>query len=54
MNLVQNFREYRAKKNKIILDEDTLFFKRFYNLDNRVYEHGAVSSQTLKMFCNCY
>lgn len=49
MNSVQNFREYRAKMNKIILDEDNLFFKRFYNLDTRTYEQGALPSQTKEM-----
>ncbi len=49
MNSVQNFREYRAKMNKIILDEDNLFFKRFYNLDSRTYEEGALSAQVKEM-----
>ncbi len=49
MNSVQNFREYRAKMNKIILAEDNLFFKRFYNLDTRTYEEGALSAQTKEM-----
>lgn len=49
MNLVQNFREYRAKMNKIILAEDNLFFKRFYNLDTRTYENGALPAQTKEM-----
>lgn len=49
MSLIDNFRTYRAKMNKIILAEDTLFFKRFYNLDTRTYEDGALSSQIKEM-----
>lgn len=46
---VTNFRTYRAKMNKIILDSDNLFFKRFFNLDTRTYEDGALPVQTKEM-----
>ena len=49
MNSVEEFRTYRAKMNKVILDSDNLFFKRFYNLDTRCYEDGALTSQTKEM-----
>ncbi len=49
MDTIENFRTYRAKMNKIILDADNLFFKRFFNLDTRTYEDGALSSQTKEM-----
>ena len=49
METVTNFRTYRAKMNKVILDSDNLFFKRFFNLDSRTYEDGALSSQTKEM-----
>ncbi|MCE5320873.1 MAG: carboxymuconolactone decarboxylase family protein [Bacteroidales bacterium] len=49
MNSVEEFCTYRAKMNKIILDSDNLFFKRFYNLDTRCYESGALTSQTKEM-----
>lgn len=49
MNSLEEFRTYRAKMNKIILDYDNLFFKRFYNLDTRCYESGALTSQTKEM-----
>jgi len=49
MNSVEEFRTYRAKMNKVILDSDNLFFKRFYNLDTRCYEGGALPSQTKEM-----
>lgn len=49
MNAINEFRTYRAKMNKVILDSDNLFFKRFYNLDTRCYEEGALSAQTKEM-----
>ncbi len=49
MESITNFRTYRAKMNKIILDSDNLFFKRFFNLDTRTYEEGALSAQTKEM-----
>ncbi len=49
METVTNFRTYRAKMNKIILDSDNLFFKRFFNLDTRTYEEGALPAQTKEM-----
>ena len=49
MNSVEEFCTYRAKMNKIILDSDNLFFKRFYNLDTRCYEDGALTSLTIEM-----
>ncbi|HBY02624.1 MAG TPA: carboxymuconolactone decarboxylase family protein [Rikenellaceae bacterium] len=49
MNGVEEFRTYRAKMNKEILDSDNLFFKRFYNLDTKCYENGALPSQTKEM-----
>ncbi len=49
MESITNFRTYRAKMNKIILDSDNLFFKRFFNLDTRTYEDGALSAQTKEM-----
>jgi len=35
--------------NKIILDQNNLFFKRFFNLDTRTYENGALPAQTKEM-----
>ena len=49
MNSIAQFREYRAKMNKVILDADNLFFKRFFNLDTRTYEEGELSSKTKEM-----
>ena len=49
MDQVKNFRTFRAKMNKKILDQDKLFFKRFFNLDTRTYEEGALPAQTKEM-----
>lgn len=49
MDTIAQFRTYRAKMNKVILDADNLFFKRFFNLDTRTYKEGALSSQTKEM-----
>ena len=49
MNPVNEFRTYRAKMNEEILNSDSLFFKRFFNLDTRTYEDGALSARTKEM-----
>jgi AhpD family alkylhydroperoxidase len=49
MNKVDEFRNYREKINRIILEEDNLFFKRFFNLDTRTYEEGALDTKTKEM-----
>ena len=49
MNKVEEFRDYRAKMNEVILEEDNLFFKRFFNLDTRTYEAGALDVKTKEM-----
>lgn len=49
MSRIDEFRTFRAKMNKKILDSDNLFFKRFYNLDTRCYEDGALPSVTKEM-----
>lgn len=41
MDTLAQFRTYRAKINKVILDAYNLFFKRFFNLDTRTYEEGC-------------
>ncbi|MDD2426441.1 MAG: carboxymuconolactone decarboxylase family protein [Bacteroidales bacterium] len=35
--------------NEKILSKDKLFFKRFYNLDTRTYENGALTALTKEM-----
>jgi len=47
---LKTFREYRERMNARILDEDTtLVTKRFFNLDTRCYEDGALSAKTKEM-----
>ena len=40
------FREYRERMNERILDSATLTTKRFFNLDTRCYEDGALPART--------
>ena len=49
MNQINEFRTYRAKMNEEILGSDSLFFKRFFNLDTRTYEDGALSARIKEM-----
>jgi len=49
MDQIEKFRTYRARMNEEILGSDSLFFKRFFNLDTRTYEDGALPSRTKEM-----
>ncbi len=49
MDTIAQFRTFRAKMNKKILESDSLFFKRFFNLDTRTYEDGALSAREKEM-----
>jgi AhpD family alkylhydroperoxidase len=49
MNKIEEFRAYREKMNQVILEDDNLFFKRFFNLDARSYEAGALDAKTKEM-----
>ncbi len=49
MNQIAQFRTYRAKMNKVILESGNMFFKRFFNLDTRTYENGALDIKTKEM-----
>jgi AhpD family alkylhydroperoxidase len=46
---LSDFREFREKMNKRILDEDNLLIKRFFNLDTRSYEEGHLSVKVKEM-----
>jgi AhpD family alkylhydroperoxidase len=48
-NKIEEFRNYRAKMNKRILDADNLVIKRLFNLDTNTYADGALSSRTKEM-----
>jgi AhpD family alkylhydroperoxidase len=46
---LQEFREFRERMNERILDAGNLDMKRFFALDSRVYENGALSSSTKEL-----
>jgi AhpD family alkylhydroperoxidase len=46
---LQEFREFRERMNERILDTGNLDIKRFFALDSRVYETGALSSSTKEL-----
>jgi AhpD family alkylhydroperoxidase len=43
------FNDYRSRMNERILSEDNLVIKRFFNLDTRAYENGALDTRTKEM-----
>jgi len=43
------FRAYRERMNERILENATLTTKRFFNLDTRCYEDGALDARTKEM-----
>lgn len=43
------FREYRERMNERILSEGTLTTRRFFSLDTRCYEDGALPARTKEM-----
>lgn len=47
--LINNFREYRAKMNEKILASDNKVMKRIYSLDTLTYQDGALDSKTKEM-----
>jgi AhpD family alkylhydroperoxidase len=47
--IVQEFREYREKMNKKILDSDNKVMKRIYSVDTLTYQDGALSAKTKEM-----
>ncbi len=46
---IDDFEEYREKMNARILDLDHLGIKRFFNLDSKAYENGALDSKTKEL-----
>ncbi len=49
MNQVQEFNEYRAKMNDVILGKQNKVINRLYNLDTNTYMEGALSVRTKEM-----
>ncbi len=46
MSTIKEFKEEREYLNNIVMKYSNLPIKRFYNLDSRVYEEGALSQKT--------
>jgi AhpD family alkylhydroperoxidase len=46
---LEEFRRYREKMNERILSSGNLQIKRFFNLDSRAYESGALSSKVKEL-----
>lgn len=46
---IQEFREFREKMNQRILSADNLDIRRFFALDSRVYENGALPTKTKEL-----
>ena len=46
---LEQFRKYREKMNERILDEKHQQINRFFALDTRTYENGALDSRTKEM-----
>lgn len=49
MGKAETFREYRERMNQRILEEGTLVTKRFFGLDARCYEPGALDAKTKEL-----
>jgi len=47
--LENEFNEYRAKMNDVILSKNNLMMKRLWNLDTNTYEDGALDKRTKEM-----
>jgi AhpD family alkylhydroperoxidase len=46
---VQEFRQFREQMNEKILDSGNLEIKRFFALDTRAYEEGALDTRTKEL-----
>src|SRR5476649_2752069 len=49
MNQVQEFNEYRAKMNEVILGKNNKVINRLFNLDTNTYAEGALPTRTKEM-----
>ncbi len=49
MNEVQEFNEYRAKMNEVILGKNNKVINRLFNLDTNTYAEGALPVRTKEM-----
>jgi len=48
-DLIKNFREYRERMNKKILEADNKVIKRIYSIDTLAYQKGALSVPVKEM-----
>ncbi len=49
MSDLQEFRQFRERMNERILAQENLDIRRFFALDSRVYESGALPARTKEM-----
>lgn len=47
--MIQDFNDYRARMNALILGKDNLVLKRLWNLDTNAYAAGALDVKTKEM-----
>ena len=47
--LVNEFNEYRAKMNEVILSKNNLVMKRLWNIDTNTYDAGTLDVKTKEM-----
>ncbi|MGF6845123.1 AhpD family alkylhydroperoxidase [Chitinophaga sp. W3I9] len=48
-NAIQEFNNYRAKMNEVILGKQNKVINRLFNLDTNTYAEGALSTKTKEM-----
>ncbi len=46
---LEEFRKYREKMNRKILEQGNLQIKRFFNIDSQAYEDGALPKKTKEL-----
>ena len=49
MSKINEFQEFRKRMNEVILDKGNLGIKRFFALDSKCYESGALSSKVKEL-----
>lgn len=49
MSSIQEFNDYRAKMNEVILSKENLVLKRLFNLDTNTYAEGALPVKTKEL-----
>ena len=49
MSQIQDFNDYRAKMNEVILGKQNKVINRLFNLDTNTYAEGALNTRTKEM-----